>query len=96
MAEIKKQFADTVEGEDGKLYTEPLGPEGHREGVKVTQFGKTEEDENGNLIASERESNMPKTEGHAHAKVVQRYEDTVEDERGNMHATGPVPDFAQD
>ena len=95
MAEIKKQFADTAEGEDGKLYTEPLGPEGHREGVKVTQVGKTEEDENGNLIASERESNMPKTEGHAHAKVVQRYEDTVEDERGNLHATGPVPDFAE-
>lgn len=92
MAEIKKQFADTVEGEDGKLYTEPLGPEGHREGVKVTQFEESYEDENGNIIVKGRTDELPK-EGKAHAKVVKQFDDTID--HGEYLETVPKPDFAE-
>jgi len=94
MAEIKKQFADTVE-KDGKLYTEAAGPEEGKAGAKVVaEFEDTREDENGNLIASGRKSNLPDTEGHAGAKVVKQFDDTID--HGDYLEAVPKPDFAKD
>ena len=93
MAEIKKQFADTIE-KDGKLYTEAAGPEEGKAGAKVVaEFEDTCEDENGNLIASGRKSNLPDTDGHAGAKVVKQFDDTID--HGTHLEAVPRPDFAE-
>lgn len=63
MAEIKKQFVDGPE-------------EGKADAKVIAQFDETIEDENGNLKAVGRESNMPK-EGHK-AKVVKEFGDTID------------------
>ena len=63
MAEVIKQMHD--------------GPEEGKANAKVVaQFDETIEDENGNLKAVGRESNMPK-EGHK-AKVVKQFGDTID------------------
>lgn len=69
MAEVIKQFEE--------------GPEEGKANAKViATFDETKEDENGNLIASGRDSNMPK-EGHK-AKKITEFDSSEAQENGNI------------
>lgn len=86
-----KEYANTVENEDGTLRAEAAAdvPEGKREGVKVTKFEESHVDEKGNIIVTGRSDAMPK-EGKVNAKIVAQFSDTIEGEDGNLHAVkGP-------
>ena len=95
MADVKK-YENAFTDEDGKIHVSGAEdvPEGQRHNVTVTQFEKTEEDENGNLKATGRVDDMPNG-FRANATVVKRYEKTEEGPDGHLHVTGPEPDFAE-